>query len=78
MKDKIITLKNGKELLIVDIYKLNGIDYCLVCEVVNDNTTDVFGVIRIDEINGKRTVTVIEDESILNSVFSMAEKKYNV
>lgn len=76
MKDKIITLGNGKEFLIVDVCRYNGIDYCFVCEVVNNDTTDSFGVIRIDEIDGKRKITVIEDENIIKNVFAIVEKNF--
>ena len=77
MKDKIITLGNGKEFLIVDVCRQNGIDYCFVCEVVNNDTTDSFGVIRIDEIDGKRKITVIEDENIIKNVFAIVEKNFS-
>ena len=72
MKDKIITLGNGKEFLIVDVCR-----YCFVCEVVNNDTTDSFGVIRIDEIDGKRKITVIEDENIIKNVFAIVEKNFS-
>ena len=77
MKDKIITLGNGKEFLIVDVCRYNGIDYCFVCEVVNNDTTDSFGVIRNDEIDGKRKITVIEDENIIKNVFAIVEKNFS-
>ncbi len=77
MKDKIITLGNGKEFLIVDVCRYNGIDYCFVCEVVNNDTTDSFGVIRIDEIDCKRKITAIEDEDIIKNVFAIVEKNFS-
>ena len=64
MKDKIITLGNGKEFLIVDVCRYNGIDYCFVCEVVNNDTTDSFGVIRIDEIDVTTNELNNEEENL--------------
>lgn len=74
MKGKIITLGSGKELLIIDVCRYNGIDYCFACEVFNNDITDVFLVIRIDEIDGKRRITVIQDEDIIKHVFAVADK----
>lgn len=74
MKDKIITLKNGKEFLIVDVCTYKNIDYCFACEVVNDETTETIAVIRIDEVNGKKTVTVIKDEDIIKNVCEIVDR----
>lgn len=74
MKDKIITLKSGKEFLVADVCTYKNIDYCFVCEVINNETTDSFGVIRIDEANGKQVIRVITDEDITKNVCRIVER----
>ena len=73
MKDRIITLKNGKEFLIIDVCTYKDVDYCFACEVVNDDTTETVAVIRINEDNGKRFMEVIKDEDIIKNVCEIAE-----
>lgn len=73
MKDRIITLKNGKEFLIIDVCTYKNVDYCFACEVVNDDTTETVAVIRIDEDNGKRIMEVIKDEDIIKNVCEIVE-----
>lgn len=74
MKDKIITLKNGKEFLIIDVCTYKNIDYCFACEVVNDEPTEAIAVIRIDEVNGKNTVTAIQDKDIVENVCEIVDR----
>lgn len=76
MKDRIITLKNGKEFLIIDVCTYKDVDYCFACEVVNDDTTETVAVIRINEDNGKRFMEVIKDEDIIKNVCEIVEHHY--
>lgn len=74
MINKIITLKNGNEYIIVDkcIYDKNT--YYFSCELSNGEPTENFKILQINEKNNKKIIKIIEDDEIVKKVCSILDK----
>ena len=76
MKDKIVTLKNGKEYLIVDTCVYNEDEYCLACEVINKDNPDNFRVLKIVFSNNKKRLQIVEDNNTIKMVCNILNKNF--
>lgn len=74
MIDKIITLKNEKEYVILDKCSYNNEDYYFACELLNEKPTENFKILQIYEKNQKKVVKLIEDNEIIKKVCSILDK----
>ena len=74
MIDKIITLKNGKEYVIIDKCSYYNEDYYFACELLNKEPTENFKILQIYEKNQKKVVKLIKDNEIIKKVCSILDK----
>ncbi len=74
MINKIITLKNGNEYVIVDkcIYDKNT--YYFACELLNGEPTESFKILQINEKNNKKIIKIIEDDEIIKKICFILDK----
>lgn len=75
-KDKIITLKNGKEYIIIDQCLYNNDYYYFACELKEQKQTENYKILNIYKENDKQRVKIIEDDQTIKVVCSIIEKQY--
>ena len=74
MIDKIITLKNGKEYVIIDKGIYNKDIYYFACELLDGETTESFKILQINERDNKKIVKIVEDDEIVKKICSILNK----
>lgn len=74
MIDKIITLKNGKEYVIIDKCICDNEVYYFACELLNKEPTENFKILQIYEKNQKKGVKLIENNEIIKKICSILDK----
>lgn len=75
MKDKIITLKNGEEYVVVEECLYNDEQYYLASEVIKDEPSENFIVFKIKYIGDKKQLIKINDEELTKIVCRIIDKK---
>lgn len=75
-KDKIITLKSGKEYVIINNCLYNNVPYYFACQIENGKPTEEFKILTItkDSITNKEKARIITDDTIIKNVCAIIDK----
>lgn len=74
-KDKLLTLANGRQFVVIEQCEYNGKLYYFTNEIVNNNTSEIFKIFSIKIENDVEIVENITDDDIIKAVCEILDKK---
>ncbi len=77
-KNNIITLSNGKRLLVLENVYYNDCNYYIACEVDDEGyTSEEFRIFQIEVIDGEEIIKSVKDEKVFRDLVLLFDSKVN-
>lgn len=68
MKDKILNLKSGKRVYVLEMINYNNNDYILTVDIDKDIIRENYQVFKVENTNGNITIHNVDDKEIIQKI----------